>query len=385
MSVITTRPTGVAACCPILSNIPVVAQLQPIAGMVIVNAAATTAIDAIPLADYRGAKWFVAVVNHHTNDVDMYEVYGIHQDGTAPFHTVYSIQGNGVNHTVDVVISGANLQLEVTNNESNEIVVYVTRMPVPRVTTPTIPIPTDFEAIHVIQIPDTTIPAGDTVNVDTVPFRYHKAEKWLLTLLDLTAGNIEAREVYSVHGVGQFTDTEYAIVGPVGINATIEVVVSGTTVVLRVENNEANDIAIVGSRVPISTNQITVTAPTTNCVTIPGNCIGDVDCAILLTYATGVSIPPATTVIVDQVNHVNYHQVKWLLAASDDSTDTTMGFQVNMVSHYGNPSHTVYSQIAAGLNLDVDVVTSGLNVNLEITNNEAFTVYVDVVRVPVSM
>jgi hypothetical protein len=383
-SPILSRPTGTPICISPYLTLSVTPALQAITGVVIVNSSTTVIVDTIPVSDYRGAKWFVAVVNHHTNDVEMYEVYGIHQDGTLPFQTVYSSQGNGVSHLVDVTISGGNLQLEITNNEANEIVIYLTRVPVPRIASPTVPIPSGFAPLDIVQIHDTTVPTGTTLIVDTVPFRYHKAEKWLLTLLDLTSGNIEAREIYSVNGIAQFTITEYAIVGPMGINATIDIVVTGTKVTLRVTNNEPNDIAVVGSRIGVTIDHLTtVPPPTTNCA--PAPCAQDVECNIYMAFTTGIIIDPATTVIVDQVNHVGYHQVKWLLAASHDTTDETEGFQINMLTHYGSPSFTMYSQVGASFDIDVDVVTSGLNINLEITNNEAFPIVVDLVREPVSV
>ena len=386
MSLIIAR-TGIdspGCCAPNFLNTAVTPTLQPITGVVIVESGAIVNVDEIPISDYRGAKWFVAAVNHHNNNVEMYEIYGIHQDGTTPFHTMYSTQGNGVNHTVDVIIGGGNLQLEITNNEPNEIVIYLTRIPVPRVISPTVPIPTDFAPMNIVQIHDTTIPSGITLAIDVVPFTYYKAEKWLLTLLDLTNGRIEAREVYSVQGVAQFTNTEYAIVGAVGINAEVQVIASGTKVVLKIENNEPNDIAVVGSRLAISSDHLTTALPpTTNC--IPNPCAADIVCDVYLSFATGIPVGPASTVIIDQVNHVGYQQVKWLLSVSEDIADETLGFQINMLTHYGNPSFTMYSQVGTPFNITVDVVTVGLNVNLQLTNNEAFPVTVDVVREPVSV
>lgn len=91
------------------------------------------------------------------------------------------------------------------------------------------------------------------------------------------------------------------------------------------------------------------------------------------------------TLVIDQINHVGYYQVKWLLSASHDATNETSGFQVNMLTHYGNPDFSLYSQIGTLLNLNTDVVTVGLNINLQITNNEAFPVTIDIVREPVSV
>jgi len=387
MSVILAKPSEDSSGCHVSEflNIPIVPTIQAITGVVVVNSAATVIVDAIPLSDYRGAKWFVALVDHHTNDVEMYELYGIHQDGTSPVFTVYSIQGNGVNHSANVTIGGGNLQLEITNSEPNEIIVYLTRVPVPRIPVPTVPIPPEFAPMNITQIHDTTVPTGQTVVIDTVPFRFYKAEKWLLTLLDLTAGNIEAREVYSVQGVAQFSQTQYAIVGPTGIFADIDVIAYGTKVLLKVTNYDVNDIAVVGSRMAISSDQLNTVAPppTSNC--IPNPCAADVGCDILLTAATGISVGPGATITIDQVNHINYYQVKWLLAVSHDASDETLGFQINMLTHYGNPSFTEYSQVGAALDIDVDVVTSGLNINLQLTNNEAFPVTVDLLREPVSV
>ena len=223
MSVIISKQSINSFCNAPFINVPVTPTLQPIGGVVIVNAGDTVVVDAIPVSDYRGVKWFVSVVNHHNGNVEMYEVFGVHQNGINPSHTMYSIQGNGVNHIQDVTIAGGNLQLEITNNEINEIIVYLTRVPLPRVNSPTVPLPANFASMNVVQIHDTTIPASKSITIDTVPFRFNKAEKWLLTLLDLTNGNIEAREIYGIHGLAQFTVTEYAIVGALGILANVDI------------------------------------------------------------------------------------------------------------------------------------------------------------------
>lgn len=384
MSAIISRPTIGFPCNSPFINVPVTPTLQPIGGVVIVNAGATVVVDAIPVSDYRGTKWFVSVVNHHNGNVEMYEIFGVHQNGINPSHTLYSIQGNGVNHIQDVTIAGGNLQLEITNNEANEIIVYLTRVPLPRVNVPTVPLPANFAPMNVVQIHDTTVPASKTVTIDTVPFRFNKAEKWLLTLLDLTNGNIEAQEVYGIHGLAQFTINEYAIVGLLGILATVDVVATGTKVALRITNNETNDIAVAGSRVAVTLdNLMSAPPPTTSCVENP--CVPEIECDILLAFATSITINPGQTLVVDQVNHVGYLQVKWLLAASHDSTNETSGFQVNMLTHYGNPDFVLYSQVGTLLNLSTDVVTVGLNINLQITNNEAFPVTIDIVREPVSV
>lgn len=94
----------------------------------VVTPTSTVSIDALDTTTIRSAKWFVTITNTTTNEVRAFEVYATHRNGANPLHTVYAVIGDAIDHVLDVVIVGVNLELQVTNNEAVNITVDATQV-----------------------------------------------------------------------------------------------------------------------------------------------------------------------------------------------------------------------------------------------------------------
>ena len=88
---------------------------------------ATTVVDFVALATYRSVKWIVTITDAVANLYRSYEVLAIH-NGTTALHSVYGRIGNPVDVTTDVVVNGANLELQLTNNDINNIDIKAQRI-----------------------------------------------------------------------------------------------------------------------------------------------------------------------------------------------------------------------------------------------------------------
>jgi len=376
---------GGSGCCPSTISVDVDSNIPAISGFVAIDPATTEIVDSIPVSDYRGTKWLVSIINPTTNNRKSFEVFAVHQDGTSPFFTLYSTLSTGLAFILDVIISAGNLELTVQNNELNAVIAYITRLPIPRVLNPAVPTPVNFAPITAKTI-NFTIGAGDTETIDSSTVQFTKANKWFLTLANLNAAEIESLELFGMQGLGaiQTTATMYANVGDIGVNADIDLVLVGSSAELQITNNEIDDIVVTGTRIPVTIDHLLPTLlPQTTC--IPNPCAIEPECSIVLTSGFGIIIDPGDTEIIDTVNYIGYNQVKWLITASNDTLNVTRGVQINASMHNGNPSFSQYSDIATLLDIDIDVVVAGINVNLQITNNEAFPIAIDFCRLPVSI
>jgi len=117
MSVILTRPTGNASTSG-------GGQISS----VVVGPSATEIIDAVDANLYRTMKWIVTLINNITDETRSYEILATHRAGTNPTYTLYAKIGDNVAHTEDVVITGTDLELKITNNEAVDITVDAVRI-----------------------------------------------------------------------------------------------------------------------------------------------------------------------------------------------------------------------------------------------------------------
>lgn len=78
--------------------------------------------DSVPLATVPSARWLLTITDNTTGEQTHSEIWAGH-DGTVVSWTRYGIFSavTPVPHTVAVVIVGANMELQVTNNSANTI------------------------------------------------------------------------------------------------------------------------------------------------------------------------------------------------------------------------------------------------------------------------
>lgn len=96
----------------------------------------------------------------------------------------------------------------------------------------------------------------------------------------------------------------------------------------------------------------------------------------------GIVIADGTTEIVDTVSFTARVSVKWLVAVSN-ATDTEKETYVvigNYIFGAAAPSYSVYARTGGKIKNSAEVVLSGGDLALEITNTEGVDITVDVLR-----
>lgn len=380
MSLILTKPlssSSSTSSCPVITG--EVEGLRPMTGFVVVDPSVTEVVDEIPVSDYRGGKWLVTVVHSVGGKQESFEAFAIHQDGTSPSHVDYSHINTGgtIDYIVDTVVSGGNLQLTIENNETTQLLVYVTRFPIPRIGSPDTTLPTGFDFINVVPI--TGVAEAETTTIlDQVSAERRRSTKWFVTIRLPADEKTASFEVFA----NNTQNTNYAIVGiDPSIDAAIEVVGIGKDIGLRITNNETEALTFYATRMAVEITEAVFDAslPEKNCELSSCECQ---ECSLFLVFGTGLTVSAGTTLTIDTVNIIGFQQVKWLVTASDDSSDQTRGFQIN--AHPFNLAQTTYSDIGSLLDVSAGLSISGTDVSLEITNSELFDIVVDFMRVPVS-
>jgi len=91
---------------------------------------ATATVDTINVIGFRAAKWNLVITNPTAGTEEGYQALMTFKIGTPPYINSYAFIGDVINHTLSFFQSGINLSLQVTNNEANNIVVYLAEVPV---------------------------------------------------------------------------------------------------------------------------------------------------------------------------------------------------------------------------------------------------------------
>jgi hypothetical protein len=96
-----------------------------------INLPVSTAVvvDSVLHAYNTSVKWLVTLTDPtgHTI-ITSYEILALHKNGTNPKFTRYATIGDKIKHNVDVTITGSNLQLKITNNETIGLQANVVRI-----------------------------------------------------------------------------------------------------------------------------------------------------------------------------------------------------------------------------------------------------------------
>ena len=95
-----------------------------------------------------------------------------------------------------------------------------------------------------------------------------------------------------------------------------------------------------------------------------------------------VSSSPSSTTNVDQIDTTTYQAVKWLVTVNDSVGVRVVAFEVFAAHRAGaNPIHTIVNIIGdVTINYAVDVVIVGVNMILQVTNNEAVSLTINSTR-----
>lgn len=337
--------------------------------------ASTVTVDTLPTIYYKGSKWLVNIADDPSTRVISYEIYGINRNGVAASYVTHSIVGQTIPHTPNVVISGADMELTITNNDIAPIDVCITRIPIPTAAGYAfIQASTITSYVPVVGL-SAIVDGGDSVIADTVRYPREKSVKWLVTIS--YGALIKSFEVFATFRNGTFiAHTVYGILADV-IGVAVDVVQAGNTASLSFTNTEPNPAAIDVTRIPIAFD-IPITT-----ICKPGTEGGDV---LYVVPTNDVLVPVSTTVDIDSPFFYDHLSVKWLVSITDTITGETMGVQVFATHRNGTlPAHTTYSIIGDLLGVVINVAIVGTDIVLQATNNSVNDVLIDVTRIPVSV
>lgn len=338
----------------------------------------TLSVDGLNTTQWRAIKWHVIVTTLSGSKTKGYEIYATHRNGTDPHFNQYAIIGDRIFAQIpSVIISGGQLTLQITNNETEDIVVYITRLAVPIVQNV-------VEILPRIKITDitTVVSGGHTDTIDWLPSPETTASKWYITVTD-NNGKRSISQVFGLNmdGTPYVDSTTYGWTGDMSLKYTIGanmVNVLGFGLQLVFTNNDTVPYRVDVSRLPINV------IPE---IDAPPTCDTNIGPSLSIWNPLPVLIPAGTTMIVDNTVNLPGHQgVKWLIGTLESNTNNSMAFEVPCTqTNLTTAHHVTYGFIGDYLNLNVTTTVVSSNIVLSITNNQLNSVLVNMARIPVSL
>jgi len=92
-----------------------------------VSSGNTVVADSVALSAVRSVKWIVTITDSVAGTYKAYEVLAVH-NGTTVLHAVYGIVGDTILVITDVAINTPNMELQITNNDTNDLDIKVQRI-----------------------------------------------------------------------------------------------------------------------------------------------------------------------------------------------------------------------------------------------------------------
>lgn len=365
MSVIVARA---GASCSGGSITPTTSCLPAISNQTLVPAGTTLIVDHASMTQWGSVKWLVVISTVDNSLIRSFEVYADHEYGTLPDHNVYAIVGSTIAYTVDVTTSSGQLQLTIANNEAIDFIVYTTRIGVPLLASA-------YQSIQGVSISDTHtgIAPATTKVIDSFQYWGIQAVKWIVTLTDPTDNKI-TMQVFAMMKTGLVGEgVEYALIGDMTLDYEISVNASVNMVELVVVNNDAVNLFVDVTRIPIEMEK-------------PASCTAPVS-DVNIWVPNQVTIPSGNTSIVDSgITIPGHNAVKWLVYVRQPFTNRSGAFELVCTrQQLTNTSHVLYSIISKYFNIEVTTSIVNLDMILSMKNNELNPVIVNVIRVPVSV
>lgn len=325
-------------------------------------------VDSLSTVDWGSVKWLVVISNSDNTKIKSYELHGCHEFGLKPNFNIYAIMGDKIFHSLNTVINGSNLELQITNNEPLDIVVYITRIAVPlrQVAFQNL-IGLNITGIHAAIAP------GDSKVVDSFQYWGVHAVKWIVTATDPTDNKITT-QVFAVMQTGFIGNSvEYALIGQTTLQYTIECNASLNEVQLVINNNDTVNMFIDVTRIPIESKKPPLCdTPSSNLsIWVPGETIINANNSEIIDL--GITVP-------------GHNAVKWLVYIRQASTNKAGAFELAVTRHgFITYEPVLYSIISTYFDLDVNISIVNLNMMLNITNNETSPITINLIRVPVSL
>lgn len=213
------------------------------------------------------------------------------------------------------------------------------------------------------------VPSSTTLVVDQVSTAGFRGVKWLITIATLVASEVESFEIFATHQNGASpSHNEYSHLGSV-IGYVADVVITAGALQLQITNNELVDLAVFLTPIPIPVSPTFLTVPTLGVVPIDN----------IHAYVGATS-----SAVVDQVT-TQFRTVKWLIGVTDYT-----GTQRKLIEVLGSQRDGVvvfnnaYAMTGDYLDIVPSVSLLGEFMQLNIQNNEADPVMIDITRIPVT-
>lgn len=329
-----------------------------------VDSGDTITLDSFAFSFFKAVKWHIVISNLSTSKVRCYEMFTTHQNGTSPSYNLYGILGDQINHTVNLYVSGSDINFDVTNNEGETLLIYATRIDIPISTSVLNTLPTVTLAHS-----HSLISAGQTMGLDLINVPVMRAVKWFISVYN-SAGNKESFQVLALENSstsGEFTAYSNIKVGNLDYTLTIAVD-SGLGMQLQLQNNSVETYRADVTRLPIQLDTYDFDCQPANDIFLP----------------TSVSILPTGSDILDIFETPLHSSTKWLIAASDPVSNKTRAFEICATYQPGgSANYVVYSYLGPYLNVSFDVMLSGTNLICTATNNESSAIVFNLIRLPV--
>lgn len=88
---------------------------NPIGGIILANSSLT--LDSIDTTNINTVKWFLELIDNTNQNITSFEVYATHSFGDISNNKT-NILGNNISYTLNVIMNGTNINLNIANNES---------------------------------------------------------------------------------------------------------------------------------------------------------------------------------------------------------------------------------------------------------------------------
>jgi hypothetical protein len=190
-------------------------------------------------------KWLISVTDFVTTERKVIEVFASHRDGVGAFNNAYAMAGDYLNIIPSVSLLGGLMQLNIQNNEVDDVMVDITRIPV------TACFATSCDCTDVAIVPQNkVIPATATQTIDSVSQLGTRAVKWLVSVTDLTTLQTEMYQLFAVHNNGTTSYSLYSLLGVVQSHAVI-LTETSLNFTFEITNTGANTVQVDAVRLPI--------------------------------------------------------------------------------------------------------------------------------------
>lgn len=317
-------------------------------------------VDLVTTVQALSVKWYVVITTRSGNKSRAFELSCTNVNGQAT-DTMYGILGDTMLATITTSIVAGSYVLTCTNMESDEVIVYLSRLYVP----PSQYVQVLTNAVNVEQT-HTLVPAGSTTAIDTVSTERSVGCKWIITTID----NTKHRSTSQIFAL---TDnalcTQYGLLGTnVGVDFSIGVNTHNAT--LQMQNSTADALSVDVVRIPVTPQ-------------LPTRCMTTSEVAIWI--PPHITILPGTQGVVDtQVSIPGHAAVKWIVVVTSGirrQSFELIADRFKLIS----ASHVRYGIIGDRLNIETTVNVTGMSFELLIDNHESSSITINTIRVPIAV